>query len=237
MTAPDEADSFELVRDDPTGKFAFANPKENEELDEAKTGPLKNSFANTPFKDVLVGDAAQPAVVEGGHIFEIETADGFDYTIKIGTLMEDENVHPVAIQVAGEIDTEYVPEPEIKEEPTAGGSEEMTGEEKAAKEKEMADTKAAKDAAAIAKKEAFEAKVKSLQEKLATEETYQNHIYLVSSWSLESLLKKRSDLLVVEEAPPVADEDNVGAPRRPISAVTPPIEIPMPTPAPAEGGE
>ncbi len=237
VTAPDEADSFELIREDSTGKFEFANPRENEMLDEAKTGPLKNSFANTAFKDILVGDEAQPSIVEGGPVFEIETADGFNYTIKIGAKIEEDNVYPVSIEVSAEIDTEYAAEPEVEDTPVEEASEEMSDEDKAAKEKEIAEKKAAKEAAAVAKKEAFEANVKSLQEKLAKEKEYQGHIYLVSSWSLDSLLKKRSDLLKEEEELLEADEDNSGAPRKPISAVTHPIEIPMPTPAPETSQE
>ena len=225
VTAPDEEDSFELIRDDPTGKFVFANPREDEVLDEAKTGPLKNSFANSPFKDVLVGDSAQPSIVEGGPVFEIETADGFDYTFKIGAKMEEENVYPVMLTVSAEIDTEYVAEPET-EAPAEAAPEEMTDEDKAAKE-----------AAAVAKKEAFEANVESLQEKLTKEKSYEGHIYLLHVWAIESLLKKRSDLYPDEEVPQEADEDNTGGPRKPISAVTPPIQIPTPTPAPAAENE
>ena len=237
VTAPNEEDSFELVRDDPTGKFVFANPREDEVLDEAKTGPLKNSFANTAFKDVLVGESAQPSIVEGGPVFEIETADGFDYTFKIGAKIEEEDVYPIMLTVSAEIDTEYVAGSEPEEAPAEEPSEGMTDEAKAAREKEMADAKAANEAAAVAKKEAFEANVKTLQGKLAKEESYQGRIYLVQSWSLDSLLKKRSDLYPDEEVPQEADEDNTGGPRKPISAVTPPIQIPTPTPAPAAENE
>jgi hypothetical protein len=52
----------------------------------------------------------------------------------------------------------------------------------------------------------FKEQQKKLQEKLAQEQAFQNWTYLVSSWTLDPLLKNRSQLLVEKKEEPKKDE-------------------------------
>jgi hypothetical protein len=71
----------------------------------------------------------------------------------------------------------------------------------------------------------FQDAQKKLQEKLATEQKYGSWTYLVSSWTLDSVLKARHELLVEkksEEKPaetPAAEDASTNAPALPQSAV------------------
>jgi hypothetical protein len=51
-----------------------------------------------------------------------------------------------------------------------------------------------------ARDKAFQENLKKLQDKLAQESAFTNWVYLIPNWSLESLLKERSQLLVAKPA-------------------------------------
>ncbi|HEY5914383.1 MAG TPA: DUF4340 domain-containing protein [Verrucomicrobiae bacterium] len=57
----------------------------------------------------------------------------------------------------------------------------------------------------------FKEKQKKLEEKLAQEKNYEKWTYLVSSWSLEPLLKERTQLLVEKKEEPKKDEKSAAA--------------------------
>jgi len=65
----------------------------------------------------------------------------------------------------------------------------------------------------------FKEQQKKLEEKLAQEQAFQNWTYLVSSWTLEPLLKNRSQLLVEKKEEPKKDE-------KPAASVTEPPKLP-----------
>ncbi len=58
----------------------------------------------------------------------------------------------------------------------------------------------------------FKEKQKKLEEKLAQEKNYEKWTYLVSSWTLEPLLKERSQLLVEKKEEPKKDGVSTNAP-------------------------
>ena len=53
----------------------------------------------------------------------------------------------------------------------------------------------------------FKEKQKKLEEKLAQEKTFENWVYFVSSWTVDSLLKERAQLLVEKKEEPKKSED------------------------------
>ena len=60
----------------------------------------------------------------------------------------------------------------------------------------------------------FKEQQKKLEEKLAQEQAFQNWTYLVSSWTLEPLLKNRSQLLVEKKEEPKKDEPKKEEPKK-----------------------
>lgn len=71
----------------------------------------------------------------------------------------------------------------------------------------------------------FKEKQKKLEEKLSQEKACEKWVYLVSSWTLEPLLKERSQLLVEKKEEPKKDDKSAA------SAQTPGVPAPLPTPA------
>jgi hypothetical protein len=77
----------------------------------------------------------------------------------------------------------------------------------------------------------FKEKQKKLEDKLAQEKGYENWIYLVSSWTLDSLLKDRAQLLMEKKEEPKKDEKPAASTTelpKPLDAVTKPDAEPAP---------
>ncbi|PWU10668.1 MAG: hypothetical protein C5B50_24985 [Verrucomicrobia bacterium] len=72
----------------------------------------------------------------------------------------------------------------------------------------------------------FKDKQKPLEDKLAQEKNCENWIYLVSSWTLDPVLKERNQLLAEKKEEPKKDD-------KPAASATPPTPTPIPAPAPA----
>ena len=86
------------------------------------------------------------------------------------------------------------------------------------------------------KDEEFAAAKKALEEKLAKEKGFDGWVYKVTEYTINTLLKKRSEIVKSEEksaasTPPAGAATPPPAPPKPISVTTPPISVP-PAPAP-----
>ena len=57
----------------------------------------------------------------------------------------------------------------------------------------------------------FKEKQKKLEDKLAQEKAYEKWTYLVSSWTLDSVLKERSQLMVEKKEEPKKEEKTASA--------------------------
>lgn len=90
--------------------------------------------------------------------------------------------------------------------------------ERKAGEKEKPEDKAKLD-------KEFKDKQDKLKEKLAKEQAYGKWTYVVSNWTLNSLLKDRSDLLKKEE-PPKPNAATSSTTKSPTTVVSPPVAIP-----------
>lgn len=79
----------------------------------------------------------------------------------------------------------------------------------------------------------FKEKQKKLEEKLTQEKPFEKWTYLVSNWTLDSLLKERSQLLVEKKEEP--KKDAAAAEAKPADAKNDSPLVPLPEPAKAEG--
>lgn len=68
----------------------------------------------------------------------------------------------------------------------------------------------------------FQEKITKLQEKLAQEKAFEPWVFQVSSWSVDSVLKARSDLMAEKKAEPAADGGTNAVPATIISEPEPP---------------
>ena len=57
----------------------------------------------------------------------------------------------------------------------------------------------------------FKDQQKKLEDKLSQEQAYEKWVYLVSNWTVDSLLKDRAQLLVEKKEEPKKDEKPAGA--------------------------
>ena len=217
-------DGYILFRETVASPLALQDPAEDEELDSAKLGSLNSLFGSMNFADYIIGDGAKPETtgLDKGSSAVIETFDGFKYIVKVGNKTDDSKYY-LSYEVSGEIE----PAPEEPKPTVPDPGNELTEE---AKEK---------DAEAKREWEQKVEEVKKLEEKLAAEEKNAGKIYTVDSWSVQSMLKKRSELLKTEEdkdkaeaaenagktgaSPTVISEGPDGKKR--ITATTPPVAV------------
>lgn len=239
FNAETKEDSWVLQRGEATGDYALLMPAEDELLDKAKSGPLKNAFSSPSFKDVVADASDEVTGLSSGRSFKIETFEGFRYDVKLGKTTEEGDYY-LTVSVEADFPTEYT-----AEEPVVGEATEAEGD---------ADAEAAKQAEeAKQEEEAFNKEVERKQEKLEKERALAGTVFVVNKWSVESLLKKRSEILEVEEEaaeeggevpggevplipslqPATGASGGGGRPR--VTAVTPPIEVPIPV-KPADAG-
>ncbi len=213
VTYVDGEGSFTLSREEESGKFTLGDLSENETLDDAKTGGYGNIFSSGSFADVLVGDAAadEKTGLDKATNVSIETFDGFTYVVSIGNKMSEggeteggESEAPATVRYP----VRYTVGAELPTEETAPEGE--TDEQKKVREA------------------AFELKKKTLAEKLDAEKANEGTVYLLDSWVIDQVLKKRSDLIKAPE--PEGEETDgsagTGASVPGISATTPPIAVP-----------
>lgn len=76
----------------------------------------------------------------------------------------------------------------------------------------------------------FKEKQKKLEEKLAQEKSYENWVYLVSSWSVDPVLKERSQLMA--EKKEEKKDEKPATPEAAKKEITPPTPAPTPPPVP-----
>lgn len=174
---PDPLNNWSVSRETETGDMVLAGLGEGEELDSSRSYSLKNILSSPSFNDVATSDTTDEDL---GMDTPIKASlETFD-GFKYEVLVGKANAedeYPVRVQVSAEIPTERTPGEDEKE------------EDKADLDKEFADT------------------VKSQQEKLNKEQAFQGHTFWVSKWTVDTLLKPRSDYIKKEED----EADSVGA--------------------------
>lgn len=186
-------DDWTLIRKEEDGDFAFAKKNKGElELDPAKTGSMKTAFGSS---NTRFEDVFVGKEAKSKKLDETSFAiTTFDgFTYNIAVgEKSDLNELPMTVKVSGK----------FQEKRKAG--EEESDDEKKKLDKEFTDN------------------LKTLKDKLAKEKALEGHVYKVRSYLVDSITKKRSELLKEKEA--AADGSPKGT-----TTVAPGVNIPLPS--------
>ena len=169
VTHPTETDSWSTSRDSDTADMTLADLAEEEELDSTKSYSLKNILSSPSFNDVADPSASDEDLGFAEGI--IAQLKTFDgFTYDIKIGKGDgEDNYPIKVSISAEFPTEREQAEDEKE------------EDKARLDTEFAENN------------------KTLSEKLDKEKVFESWTYLVSKWTVDALLNKRSDLIKKEE--------------------------------------
>jgi len=212
---------LEQKEDDKT-KLTLVGLKEGEELETGKISSVKTAFSYARFEDVAGPDAAaEETGMDNPKVFRTEDGEGVTYELRIGKKKGSEYHVAVAI-------------PEFKLPDAAEAKEDESEEDRAKREKEHKE-----------KCDELTKKVKELRERL------DGWVYLMPSYSVEYVLKERSDFIkekkeeekkdddkadTEKEDGPAGDED-AGTADKPAVAPPPPPPTPENTEAAVEAKE
>lgn len=216
LATPNEeaVQGWTLTRESLTSDFTSSNLPAGRALDPAMTNPIKNVLSSPTLNDVLTEEEAKERRDESqARQLVIKTFDGFRYTI------------------------DYAPEKSQGEEESGGQSliarVTVAGEIAATREKKEGES----EEEAKKADEAFAARKKILQEKLAREQSFGDRYYALSSYPFTpvnvSLEELTQELPEPEPEPAAASPtipQSLQRPAEPRSAATAPIAVPpLPT--------
>jgi len=172
------APDWEFSRDAVGGDFKLNNPLPTENVDASKTRSLSSLFSYASFTDVLPLDSAPELTrLNIPTIAVIKTFDGFTYTIHIGKLTADETGRYLSFKVDAQLPNQRTIAPDEKEEDKARLDAEFLKE------------------------------LDRLQKKLAQEKKCEQWIYIVSTWTVENLLKNRVNWMAAADPNAVKAEE------------------------------
>lgn len=209
ITSPKTEDSWKASRKEENGDFVLDGAKAGEELDNSKAS-LTSLLSSASFTDVLTKDKAKPDFMKDAWKARLATFDGFTYNLLVLKKGEgSDEKHYLSVSVSADIPQARTPAKDEKE------------EDKKKKDEEFASQK------------------KELEERLAKQKAAEGWVYEVSSYTVSSLLKKKSEVLksvTVGEANPdgsskVKAETKVSTP--PASPAPVPAATPKPEAKPA----
>ncbi len=196
VTTPKAEDNWKASRKDADADFALEGAVPGDELDNSKAS-LNGLLSAASFNDVLTKEQAKPDFMKDAWKAKITTFEGFTYNLLVLKKGEgSDEKHYLSVAVSADIPQARTPEKDEKE------------EDKKKKDEE------------------FAAKKKELEEKLAKAKEFEGWVYEVSSYTVSSLLKKKSELLksvTVGEANPDGSS-SVKASVAPPVELTPPME-------------
>jgi hypothetical protein len=192
VTYPSATNSYQVSRDSETTSWKLADAKPGEQLDSSKASGLDYFLNASSVVDVLPpGTPVTQNASDKPTVAVLDTFDGFTYTLQIGTKTNAEYAVRCSVTAPQWIQSTNVPN-EVIEKLTAEVLAEQGGTNKdlspAAKEqlqKKLAESR------------------KASQDKFAQEKSFEKWTYIVSSYTLEPLLKERAQLLV-EKKPATA---------------------------------
>ncbi len=215
LSAPNDKEfkGWAVTRETEEGDFAAGDVAEDEEMDTGSASAFKTLFAKLRFEDILdPAEAEKKKDPAGARQAVFTTFEGFTYTfdlvpIKAEEKSEDEDGPPPP-------PSNYVGTVKI---------EGKFAETRVKGENETEEQAKAQD-------QAFALTLENLKAKLVREKAYEAHTYEFAQYTVNSLLKSRSEI-VKKKAPPPPEgkDDKKGAGKLPgnrPSAVTPPVRIP-----------
>ncbi|MHC1768718.1 MAG: DUF4340 domain-containing protein [Verrucomicrobiia bacterium] len=184
VTHPGGTNSWTLVREKEGGDLQLADKKEGEEFDKNKAYSAGNALSWASFTDVLNPEAKPEEIgLDNPVVAKLETFDNFVYTIRTAKAKgTNENDYTLQMNVQANLAKERTP----------GTDEKPEDKEKLDKE--------------------FKDNLKKLEEKLAKEKACEKWTYLVSKYTVEPLLKPRSEFMAEKKADePKADTTSSSA--------------------------
>lgn len=198
VTHTNATNSWKLYRELENGEMKLADTEEGEQLDTGKSSSAGYVFGSPSFNDIVTGEAKpEETGMNSPVVARLETFEGFNYTVKIGTKSGEDNYH-LQVSVSGDFLKERTP-----------------GQDEKPEDKEKLDKE-------------FKEKLGKLEEKLKKEKAFEKWTYLVSTWTVDAILKERKDLLIEKKEEPAKEETKATTPT---SAAPPPVP---PTPPTAE---
>jgi len=185
---PGETNDWSLARETEAGEWKMAALAENEKFDNSKASSLNYALSSPSFNDIAAPDLTPEQT-----------------GLKEPTIAKLETFEGFVytIQIGGQTNSEnfYV---QAKVDGTFPTARTPAADEKP-EDKEKLDKE-------------FKEKTEKLQQKLKTEQSYGKWTYLVSKWTVDSLLKDRKDFLAEAKA------EEVTIPK-PADGAAPPVEI------------
>lgn len=89
VTFPTGTNSWRLARETEGADLKLVDAKPGEELDSAKASGVANPFSSPSFSDVAVGVSPEVSGMDKPTLVNVETLDGFAYTVKVGAKTND----------------------------------------------------------------------------------------------------------------------------------------------------
>jgi len=196
-----QSTAWVLTREDEAADFTLEDKKPNENLDSSAINPLKSLFSYARFEDLVPADEA-------------------------GELWRSDQVRRATIKTFEGLTYTigYGPATEGEDYLMTVAIDGKVPEERKQGENETEEQAAELD-------DAFQARKQALEEAIAGASKLEGHTYRVSKFTVDALLKDRTDL--IQSAPPGGGAPSASTPPRggtpgPVRAVTPPIALPSP---------
>lgn len=282
VTGPTPEESWKVFREADAGELKLDAPQAGEEFDPAKAASQGSVFGYVTFDDILPeAEKEKAALDKPTHTAVIETFEGLTYTIKVGAKAaappppaEPDAANPppapaesyyVGFTVTGQYSESpppyATPAPAAPTAPTAPAADATDEDKKKYEEAKKAHETAVKTHETAMKswedgkkaaEETFKKDLEKKKEKLAAEQALQTRIFVVQKYTLDPIMKKRSEFMKEKPATPAAgtappNGTPVNPPANPasvvpqvnpaatppkptgkIEAVTPPIEVTIP---------
>jgi hypothetical protein len=174
VVTPNATNDWKLARETDGAEWKLVDAKAGEAADASKTSGLNFLLGSASFNDVIADAKPEVTGLDKPVTATIETLDGFTYVLKIGKPAGDADSgnHAVQLTVNANLPKERTP-----------------GQDEKPEDKKKLDDE-------------FAAKQKPLQEKLASEKKFENWVYTMPKWNLETLLKERKDFLAEKKEEP-----------------------------------
>ncbi len=214
VTSTNATNDWKMYRETEGGEMKLADKKEGEELDSSKIWGINNALSSANFNDVLPPDVKPETV--GLDKPTVVKLDTFDSFSYTVHIGKSTNDSDFPLRVTVSAD--------LAKERTPGKDEKPEDKEKLDKE--------------------FKEKAEKLKQKLNQEKGYEKWTYLMSKWSIEALLKPKSEFLAAPKTNDTAKaEASASKPEAPLPAIpgvttttipgitAPAPEIKLPSPA------
>jgi len=164
---------WSLTRDTEEAEFKLVGATADEVANSTNTGPLKTLFSYARFDDVVPADQVKSRLAETGtRTATLVTFEGFTYTLEITPAAKSGGPYLMKVSVNAELPTER----------------------KKAEGETEADAKT--------KDEAFAKRLKTLQDKLSKDKSFEGRVFELSPSTVEGLLKERKDMATKATAAP-----------------------------------